>query len=207
MSIYLARLKVIDVQKPTPAHPSKGSKAPFEPFEGDQGRCFSESTRPAPARKKSTEAFEPSECERGGGFSENEAPNGPPAPAAEQWQARAAILERAGIPSEWAELFAKLLCGPPPGDFDQAYWSRVVKGATIFADEWTVAAYRAGWRAEEIFGLDEIKPAARHDRKGLAWFLSDGACVVALDAKGADIVTRQGSRQRFYRSPIKACDE
>jgi hypothetical protein len=44
----------------------------------------------------------------------------------------------------------------------------------------------------------------RNDRKGVAWFLADGRRVVALDETGADIVTQQGSRQRFYRSPIKA---
>jgi hypothetical protein len=133
-------------------------------------------------------------------FSENEAPHAATAPASEPWQARAASLKQAGLPREWAEPFAKLLCGPPPGDFDSLYWARVVEGANVFADEWAVAAYRAGWRAEEVFGLDEIKPAARHDRKGLAWFLSDGAHVVALDTKGADILTGQGSRQRFYRN-------
>lgn len=128
-----------------------------------------------------------------------------PASSIEPWQTRFAILERAGLPPAWAEPFAKLLCGPPPGDFDHAFWSRVVKGATIFAELWAVAAYRARWKAADTFGLDEIKPAARHDHKGVAWFLADGRRVVALDETGADIVTRQGSRQRFYRSPIKAC--
>jgi hypothetical protein len=35
MSIYLARLKAMIDENPLPSKPSKGSKAPFEPFECD----------------------------------------------------------------------------------------------------------------------------------------------------------------------------
>ena len=88
----------------------------------EQGRGFSEINRPAAAAwKKSTEAFEPFEGDRGRGFSENEALKNSPASSVEPWQARATSLEHTGLPREWAEPFAKLLCGPPPGDFDHAY--------------------------------------------------------------------------------------
>ncbi len=127
----------------------------------------------------------------------------PPNPVAEPWIARAAALTAAGLPRDWAGPFAKLLCGEPPGDFGQSYWARVVDGANNFAGHWAAEAYRAGWTAADTFGLDEIKPAARHDRRGVAWFLSDGARVISLDAAGADIVTMQGSHQRFYRAPAK----
>lgn len=120
------------------------------------------------------------------------------------WQVRAASLEHDdGLPYEWCEPFAKLLCGGPPRGFDHAYWLRVLPGANAFADEWAAHAHALGWAPEEAFGLDKLKPAARHDRKGLAWLLSDNARVLALDERGADIVTQQGSKQRFYRS-IKA---
>ncbi len=120
------------------------------------------------------------------------------------WQARAEALEAAGLPPGWAKPFAKLLCGPPPGDFDHTYWARGLPGANLFADAWAAQAHRLEWTAGEVFGLDELKPAARHDLKGVAWLLTDGARVVALDERGADIVTQQGSKQRFYRSPIRA---
>lgn len=126
-------------------------------------------------------------------------------PAVASWEARATALVAVGLPTEWANPFAKLLCGPPPGDYDHMFWARGLPGANLFADEWAAHAHALGWSAAEVFGLDELKPAARHDRKGVAWLLSDGARVVAIDERGADIVTQQGSKQRFYRSPIKAC--
>jgi hypothetical protein len=115
------------------------------------------------------------------------------------WKARAEALIVTGLPRSWAEPFAKLLFGPPPGDFDPAYWARVLPGANVFADEWAARAHSLGWKAKQVFGLDDIKPAARHDMKGVAWLLTDAAHVVALDEHGADIMTKQASRLRFYR--------
>lgn len=124
--------------------------------------------------------------------------------AVASWEERATALVAVGLPSEWAKPFAKLLCGPPPGDYDHIYWARGLPGANLFADEWATRAHALGWTSGEVFGLDELKPAARYDHKGVAWLLIDRARVVALDERGADIVTQQGSKQRFYRSPIKA---
>lgn len=115
------------------------------------------------------------------------------------WQDSAVALEAACLPRDWAEPFAKLLRGSPPGYFSPTRWANVVAGATIFADEWATQALRLGWSAEEVFGLDDVAPAARHDRKGLAWSLSDGKRIAAIDQRGADILTGQGSKQRFYR--------
>ena len=115
-------------------------------------------------------------------------------------QTRDASLEHdAGLPHDWCEPFAKLVCGAPPGDYEQGYGERTLAGASIFASQWTGAAYRAGWSAEDVFGLNDIAPARRHDRKGLAWRLPDWKHVVALDAGGADIETTRGVKQRFYR--------
>ena len=50
-----------------------------------------------------------------------------------------------------------------------------------------------------MFGLDEIQPARRHDRKGVAWLLTDGKRVVALDAGGADIETAPRRETAIYR--------
>jgi hypothetical protein len=116
------------------------------------------------------------------------------------WEERAAHLEYdAGLPRSWAEPFARLLCSRPLGDFNPTRWQRVVDGALIFIDEWGAEAYRLGWTAEDILGLHATAPAARNDCKGIAWLLERGR-VVAIDANGADIVTAQGSRQRFYRN-------
>lgn len=123
---------------------------------------------------------------------------------AASWVARAVALEATGLPRVWAEPLSKLLCGPPPGDFEDAYWARVLAGGNRFADQWAAKAYALGWTAKEVFGLDDRKPAARHDMKGVAWLLTDAAHVVALDEHGADIMTKQASRLRFYRrSPGK----
>jgi len=128
---------------------------------------------------------------------ENHAAKG--APVLEPWIARAEALMAAGLPREWAERFARLLCGPPPGNFDVAYWARLQPGANHVADEWAAKAHALGWRAEEVFGLDELAPAARWDRKGIAWLIDEGQRVVALDEGGAEISTRSGARLRFYR--------
>jgi hypothetical protein len=118
------------------------------------------------------------------------------------WEERAAHLEYdAGVPRSWAEPFARLLCSDPPGDFDPVRWRRVVDAGLIFADKWAADAYRLGWTADDVFGLHPVAPAARHDCKGIAWLLDRGR-VVAIDVAGADIVTAQGSKQRFYRNVI-----
>jgi hypothetical protein len=123
-------------------------------------------------------------------------------PDCETWRARAASLEHdAGLPHEWAEPFAKLLCGGPPRGFDPDYWEHSVKGASIFARQWAAQALALGWTAGEVFGLDDIAPGRRHDKKGLAWLLPDGKHVVALDAGGADIETARGVKQRFFAVP------
>lgn len=123
-----------------------------------------------------------------------------PVALAPSWRARAASLEHdAGLSIEWAEPFARLLCGSPPRGFEPHRWARAVEGASIFAERWATQAFRLGWSAEEVFGLDEIEPDRRHDRKGLAWFLTNGRRVIALNSGGADTETGRGTRQRFYR--------
>jgi len=54
---------------------------------------------------------------------------------------RADALGIAGRPSEWAEPFAKLQCGPPPGDVDIVYWVRLLPGANQVAEEWAAQAH------------------------------------------------------------------
>jgi hypothetical protein len=118
----------------------------------------------------------------------------------EEWEERAAHLEYdAGLPRSWAEPFARILCGEPPGDFSPGHWQAVVDGGLRFADQWAAKALAMGWRPEDVFGLHANSPAARRDCKGLAWLLGDGERIVGIDANGADIAMPSGSRQRFYR--------
>lgn len=115
---------------------------------------------------------------------------------------RAAIIEHdAGLPRAWAESFARILCSPPPGDFADHPDRRqsILDGALRFADAWGAEAHWQGWTVEEVFGLHPTHPAARYDRRGLAWLLADGARVVAIDENGADIVNARGVASRYYR--------
>lgn len=185
---YLAKLKARS-EKRQPEQPSKGSK----------GADIREVPQDPEPSKPSKGAFEGFEGGRSGRFPRIE-------PDVEDRKAdfeeRAAILEfEAGMPRQWAEAFAGILCSPPPGDFaDQPdRWQAIVDGALRFADQWGAEAHRLGWRVEEVFGLGRIAPAARVDMRGLAWLLADGARVVAIDADGADVVNDRGVASRFYR--------
>ena len=113
----------------------------------------------------------------------------------------AAIMEAdAGVPRRWADYLAQLSKGPPPGDFQERHWQAVIDGALLFADEWAGRACALGWSPHELFGMDAVAPAARVDRRGLAFMLSSGARVVGIDERGADILMPGGTRQRFYRA-------
>ena len=69
-----------------------------------------------------------------------------------------------------------------------------------FCDEWAGRAAGLGWQPSEVFSLDLVAPHARVDRRGLGLSLGNGEKVIAIDIEGADIETRSGSRQRFYRN-------
>jgi hypothetical protein len=115
---------------------------------------------------------------------------------------RAAIMEAdASMPRRWADYLARLVQGPPPGDFQERHWQTVIDGACLFADEWGGQACALGWSPDDLFGMDALAPAARVDRRGLALMLANGARVVALDEGGADVLMPGGARQRFYRGP------
>jgi hypothetical protein len=176
---YLARLKALNAEKHLPDELTKLTKAP-PPFVSNSERELTE------AAKSPSVSFV---SNRGKAFSENIG----------DWEECAAHLEYdAGLPRDWAEPIARLLYSGPPGDFDPVRWQRILDGGLKFADQWGAKAYQLGWQADDIFGLHPTAPAARNDRKGIAWLL-DRARVAALDGAGADIVTAQGSRQRFYR--------
>jgi hypothetical protein len=57
-----------------------------------------------------------------------------------------------------------------------------------------------GWRADELFGLDDAAPLARYDRMGLVWMI-DGNPVVAITDIAATIRMPAGNLLKFYRRP------
>lgn len=123
----------------------------------------------------------------------------------ERVEERAAIMaSEARMPDAWASAFAEIVEGPVRFPSDPHRWHTVVDGALVFADQWASKAHALGWTVVELFGLDPIAPAARLDTRGLAFLLGNSARVVAIDSAGADIVTAQGSRQRFYRKQRRA---
>lgn len=87
-----------------------------------------------------------------------------------------------------------------PVGFSEKQWESIRTGAEAFAHQWAAQAYGLGWSEDELFGLHPIAPAARVERRGLAFLLHAGDRVVALDGCGADIVTASGARQRCYRN-------
>ena len=114
---------------------------------------------------------------------------------------RAAIMEAdGGMPREWADTFAAISQASAPGDFTPERWRDILDGMLRFCDEWAGRAAGLGWQASEVFSLDLVAPQARVDRRGLGLILDNGARVTAIDSEGADIETRSGSRQRFYRN-------
>jgi hypothetical protein len=177
---YLARLKALNAEKRLPDELTKLTKAP-RPFVSDSEKGLTEADK---------SPFVSFVSEQGRAFSENMA----------DWEERAALLEYdAGMPRPWVEPVARLLCSGPPGDYDPVRWQKVTDATLRFLDQWAAVAYALSWQLEEIIGMDPVASAARHDRKGLALLLERGSRVVAIDADGADIMTAQGSQQRYYR--------
>ncbi len=219
---YLARLKARGAEKglsSNPQNPQKHVSTAFEPFEGDLGGRFSRNstTEPEPppefCESLKEPAAPPDHRPAASGRNGNERIDDPvivptaqhfltPEKTVETWEERAAHLEfDGGLPRGWAEHFARLIVGEPPGDFSPTRWQAALDGALTFADQWAREAHRLGWVADEVFGLHPTAPAARVDCRGLAWLLGDGSEVVAMDRSGAEIRTPGGGRQRYYRKP------
>lgn len=116
----------------------------------------------------------------------------PEAPSiGEPAEAAAIIQEGAGLPAEWANAFARLLCSEPPSELPTEAWQAVLDGVGRFLDAWGVKAEALGWRARDLFNPGSLR--------GAAFFLA-GAEVLALTA--AEIVIRRnGITGRLRRGP------
>ena len=82
---------------------------------------------------------------------------------------------------------------------NQRYVQAVVD-ARRFLDDFGEQAETLGWRADELFGLDDAAPLACYDRMGLVWMLG-GDHVVAITDIAATIRMPAGNLLKFYRRP------
>jgi hypothetical protein len=115
---------------------------------------------------------------------------------------RAAIVEYDGkIPLDWAEGFARLDPGRPPGDVPLTRWQRFVDDVGRFLDgPFCAVAATLGWGPYELFGCDRDQPFARIEQHGLLWLLN-GNKLVALSTGAAGIETSSGERRAYRRNP------
>ncbi|HYZ42789.1 MAG TPA: hypothetical protein VE687_19500, partial [Stellaceae bacterium] len=116
---------------------------------------------------------------------------------------RAAIVEfDANIPRGWAEGFARLDAGRPPGDVPARRWETFVSDIGRFLDDgWAHKAAAIGWGPLDLFGCDRQRPFARIDNSGLLWLLN-GDKLVEIDRHKAVIERQSGARQTYRRKPI-----
>jgi hypothetical protein len=109
----------------------------------------------------------------------------------------------AGDTDSIALWLASLDLDHPPGDVPVPAWRRFIDNARVLIADWLPQAEALGWTQLELLGCHPIKPHARVDCAGLAWFVGDGR-LVALTADSAAIQTASGSRLTFRRRA--ACD-
>ena len=89
---------------------------------------------------------------------------------------------------------------PAPTGFSARRWQRIIDAAGRFLDRWADVASACGWIDLDIFGCHPDCPDARFDCMGIVLLL-DRFEVVGVDEGGADVMTNNGVRQRFYRRP------
>ena len=84
------------------------------------------------------------------------------------FEERAALIEYgAGVPREWAEGYARLLCLPFPTEITPERWKQIIDDGGYFIDRWAVMDAQLGWTTREVFG---ISPARRSTGLiGLDW--------------------------------------
>ena len=58
-------------------------------------------------------------------------------------------------------------------------WASFLEGASIFAEQWAAQAFALGWSAEDVFGLDDIAPAAVTTKKASRGSSGREACYLA----------------------------
>jgi hypothetical protein len=159
---YLARLKAIESKLPYPPKPSKGSKPPFEGFEGDptQGNLRNAGS-PAPTLTP--------------GVAEDEQTN----------PERASIIEEgSGAPRLWSEAYAALCwTRRAPEGVSEDDWALIKNRAGRFLDKLSVKATRLGWSPPEILSVDVSSPMYRAFALGEALDVTTGSVVFGIDGR------------------------
>jgi hypothetical protein len=124
--------------------------------------------------------------------------------ARDDFEERAGIVEfEAGIPTTWAEGFARLDPNHAPTGVPLKRWRQFVGDVGLFLECWAGKAAALGWGPEDLFGAHPRKPFERIDYLGLLWLLN-GARVIALTEDTAAVEMANGARQSYRRKPYFA---
>lgn len=120
-------------------------------------------------------------------------------PLADDFEERVALAEiGAGVPSEWAEGFARLQVIRPPAGVAVWRWHQVIDDAGRFLDRWATQAAALDWKTLDVFGVHPEKPVERFDAAGLVWCIRGGE-VIAIAQTTARLRTTSGAVQTFSR--------
>jgi hypothetical protein len=88
---------------------------------------------------------------------------------------------------------------PRPASVQEPRWRALVENARRFVAQWASQATELGWDSLSLFGCHPTHPGARHDLKGLVWFIGDGE-IIAMTATTARLRTRTGATQLYRRA-------
>ena len=122
-------------------------------------------------------------------------------PWTEEVEERAAIIEHdGGIHPQWAEALARICHTSPPPQISTERWRLFIDDCAHFLDDgWANHAAALGWKPRDVFGCDAEFADVRPD--GLMW-ITGGAKLIALSSSAAVLVTQDGIRRTYRRSPI-----
>ncbi len=122
---------------------------------------------------------------------------------------RAAIIEyEAGIPSEWAEAFARVCCMEKPASIPASNWQRIIgnTGRMLDHPEHIRSFERHGWAVGDIFGVHPGAPERRQDAKGLLLLMQEGEVISIINEQVIGLQrTGSGALLCYYRPrPVSA---
>jgi hypothetical protein len=104
------------------------------------------------------------------------------------------------LPSEWAELLARLNPDRGPTNLSQNDWFPFVRACRQLADHWATRIAEFEWKPQDVFGYDGRAGLFPYfGRNSLAWLLAAGGyTLISLDEYEAIVGTGAG-RQRILR--------
>lgn len=115
------------------------------------------------------------------------------------FEERAAIIQyEAGVPRDWAEGYARLLCIERPEAISPRRWQQILDDGGYFLERWARQAAQLDWSLLEVFGVSPKAPEHRLDMLGLVPSLC-GCRVVMLTAEAATIQAGPDHTLRIFR--------